>query len=299
MEKIKNANIVVTDSLMETVYGADAIDGASVSVLKDPEIFALNVLATPEKVFSLLAPLSPKPLFICGSSNFHHVDAYNIAQFSRMLASPMQLILIDRHMDCQRYRDSENVLHCGNWVSYCYRKGYINRIVMAGCDDYSKVSTFDHQIKQDGNLLHAPDLNSIDIRSFLDAKAPTYTSVDTDVLDVLSDWGVGRHSMESVMASPLWEQLQGYKVVGGFINGHVTDDRRLKDMLVCAIINIKASSVNMSFREICEDTYYTMKDKLKASLSGSPLKPEAQLQIILRFYERITGVIAAEQRIPD
>src|SRR6185503_3265276 len=140
------------------------------------------------------------------------LDAVNLSLWSKSLGKKLQLVLVDRHMDCQRFRENSGILHCGNWVSFCYRSGIISKAVMIGCNDYSKLKAFDSSLRDEGRFLYLPAFDSCDVGSFLDPEEPVYVSVDTDVLDVPSDWGVGKHSLKTVLASPLWEQLRSLSV---------------------------------------------------------------------------------------
>lgn len=294
MARISDANIVLTDTLMVSVY-ANVIDKRSVTLLKHGDIPSLNIMASLERLFALLAPLQAKPFMICGSSNFHHLDAVNLTLHREQAGKPLQLILVDRHMDCQRFKEGSKTLHCGNWVSYAYRKGLIDRVVMVGCDDFSRLSSFDNLLREDGRWLYLPDFQSVQLKPFLDPALPVYISVDTDVLDVPSDWGRGRHSLRTVLESPLWEQLSEFQVTGAFLNGHVTDSRRLADAFAFSLRSEPGGLTGLGPRELLIDAAITFKDKLVASLAGSPLPPDQQLDIMAAFHARIQGVMASSQ----
>lgn len=293
MAKISDANIVLTDQIMRKVYSGDAIEAESVILLGDEGIASLNIMASVHRLFSVLSPLAAKAFMICGSSNFHHLDAFNLTLHRNRIGTPLQLVLVDRHMDCQAYREGSTMLHCGNWVSYAYRKGLIDRVAMVGCDDFSRLSSFDNGIRLDGRMLYQPDFRSVDLRGFLDPSLPAYVSVDTDVLDVPSDWGRGRHSLESVMASPMWDQLAEFPLAGAFLNGHVSDGRRLADAFAFSIRSEPGGLAGLGPKELLIDAAITLKDKLVASLSGAPLSPARQFSIMSAFHGRIKEVMEA------
>lgn len=293
MARISDANIVLTDKLMESVYAGEVVDSRSVVLLKHEGIATLNIMAPLDRLFSLLAPLKAKPFMICGSSNFHHLDACNLTLHREAAGMPMQLILVDRHMDCQKFREESRTLHCGNWVSYAYRKGLIDRVAMVGCDDFSRLSSFDNLMREEGKWLYQPDFRSVNLVPFLDPARPVYISIDTDVLDVPSDWGRGRHSLDTVLQSSLWDQLADFRVTGAFLNGHVTDGRRLADAFAFSLRSEPGGLTGLGPRELLIDAAITFKDKLVASLAGAPLPPREQLSIMAAFHARVLGAMSA------
>lgn len=289
--RFSDANIVCTDRLMEKAYAGDAIDAATVTVLPHAGLDTLNFMAPIDLIFSRLSSLKARPFMICGSSNFHHLDAVNLTLHRAKAGRPLQLLLLDRHMDCQRFGSGSTSLHCGNWVSYAYREGLIDRVAMAGCNDYSRQSSFDRLPRDEGRFLYLPDFRAARLSGFLDPDLPLYLSVDTDVLDVPSDWGRGRHSLDMVMGSPLWDEIRNFKVVGAFLNGHVTDGRRLGDALMAPLRSEFSGLKGLGPADLAMDMAITFKDKLVASLAAKPLTPESQVAIMAAFHARIRGVM--------
>ena len=236
--------------------------------------------------------MEAKPFMICGSSNFHHLDAFNLTLQREKVGEPLQLVLVDRHMDCQRFRQGATQIDCGNWVSYAYRKGLIDRVAMVGCDDFPRLSSFDPLPREEGHFLYQPDFRSVRLEGFLDPGKPVYISVDSDVLDVPSDWGRGRHSLETVLASPLWDQLAEFPVVAAFLNGHVSDGRRLADAFAFSLRSEPGGLSGLGPVELAIDAAITFKDKLVATLAGKPLPPQRQFTIMAAFHDRIRQVMA-------
>jgi hypothetical protein len=179
-------------------------------------------------------------------------------------------------------------LHCGNWISYCYRHSWLSRIVMIGCDDFRNSSTFDRKITEDQNLLFFPQFDQVRLCPFLDPSASTYVSIDTDVLNVPSDWGIGRHPIESVLSSTLWSQLKNMLVVGAFLHGHVTDRRGFVDVLKRSLEDgfIKKLSLRTSFL----DTWYCFYHKLRASFHRRSVKLHQEAEIISSLYQKIAEI---------
>ena len=166
--RIADANIVVTDEAVAEAYDESRVDFASSRIFRSAAAPRLNIGCAWEAVSEALRPLEERFGFICGSSNFHHLDVFNLDRLRRKLGEPVQLILVDQHMDCVRFSEEDGFLHCGNWVAFAYRRGLIAKAAMVGCRDYRKLRTFEDSLEKDGNLAYCPDPRDPLPRNFLD-----------------------------------------------------------------------------------------------------------------------------------
>ncbi|MCK4365203.1 MAG: arginase family protein [Thermoplasmatales archaeon] len=290
--ELSDANIVITDKAMRDTYNSKLLELSKSEIINPENTRHLNLYSNTDDVLKLKDKLKDHFFFIAGSSNFHHIDIANISRIYSKINQKLQLILIDQHMDCDVFLEDIKSLNCGNWVSYASRVGLVDRVVMIGNNDYRKNPRFDHDIEQKNKLLYHPNIeNPFDIR-FLKPDAPTYISIDTDILNVPSDWQKGIHDLESILNSPFWKQLSDFKLVGTCILGHVTDNRRTLDLI--KKLSNKGSPTPKRYKFSQGDYSVTFKhlffQKVKASLTSIPLPLEKQLEIILAFYEKIQSI---------
>jgi hypothetical protein len=283
---VRESVFLVTDRAVSDVYRGIALDPGTTSFYDAPGIPSLNLGGTPESLFRIFQDLETRFYSFCGSSNFHHIDTVNLSRLRSALGLPLQLILVDQHMDCCLYEEDRRFLHCGNWVSYAYRKGLISKAVMIGCRDYRKLSNFDSSLEKDGNLVYIREPSEADLNGWLDPGQPCYLSIDTDVLSVPSDWGMGLHTLEALLSSPFWGFLEKADWVGAFLHGHVTDDRRFLDMALASFRGPQVKAAGNPFRDLGVNLMHAVWPKLRASLFLPTLTMEEQLGIMLALYAR-------------
>jgi hypothetical protein len=283
---IRDAVFLVTDRAVSNAYRSLALDAQTTSWLDSPDIFSLNLGGTPERLFQTFP--TPRGEFYCigGSSNFHHLDLINLKRLRVKHNSPLQLILVDQHMDCVRYEEKRKWLHCGNWISYAFQKGMISKVAMVGCRDYRSLTSFDARLEQAGALRYFPNPMEVDFEGFFEPRLPTYLSIDTDVLSKPSDYGLGLHTLDIVLASPFWDFLGGSNWVGAFLHGHVTDNRRFLDVFRTSIFSPAARAAGNPFRDFKVNFVHCVWPKLLASLFLKELAMEEQLEIMLALYSR-------------
>jgi len=283
--RISDAIIALTDRAMDGCYGELATFAADVDLLPREALEAQNLMCGEKETLRLVALLGDRFFLIAGSSNFHHLEVARLARLAERTAGPVHLLLIDRHMDAQEYRERDSVLTCGNWVPYAVRRGLVRSVTLCGCDDETRDPAFDREILDDGRIAHHPDLSApLDARLF--EGCATYVSVDTDILAVPSDWGRGEVALSDLLAAPLWAQLANTTLCGAGIMGHVTDGRYAADMLATAWRRRGLVGSFSSFSELWADFAYGLLPKLRAGFAR-PLPLERQFEIVRSIYEKI------------
>ncbi len=284
--RIRDATVVLTDQAMRSVYCGQAIDGPTVDIVDESGVEALNMAAEPAEVLRLFRGLTRRFFLVCGSSNFHHLDIGFLTMLREELGGPVQLVLFDRHMDCQRFVEGTCLLHCGNWVSFACRQGLVSRAVLVGCRDYRWFPGYDRELFRTGQVVYHPHLGSPLPEGLLDPDAPVHVSVDTDILSVPSDWGVGDHSLKALVESPVWKQLSALHLVGASVQGHVTDRRLLRDLLRAAKRGSRVASAAPWYEQVC-DAAYVVAAKTWASVSTRPLPLCEQQRIVGTVVEKL------------
>lgn len=283
--------IVITDNAMRNAYIPPYIDKETVKVIDEDAIRKFNFFTSSDKILKYRDAVKDFPILIGGSSNFHHfVIAHIVGKYSHF-GVPIQIVLIDRHMDCQRYSDQTKMVHCGNWVSYCYRKKLISRIIMLGCGNEMNQSSFDHDIGKTGSFSYKPDITSNSFLETLDPDIPVYLSLDTDILNLSNDWGKGKVRLEDLLKIPLWSGLRSKHIAGASIIGHVTDNRRILDSFMKVIENPLRFAKKVSFNELINDIKTTVFPKLWASMTTKPMPFEDQFKVIRTLFNRIYPLV--------
>ena len=278
--RVCDATIAITDHAMRRVYRGELLDTASTDVLDDERVRRLNMVASVRDVLDVFRGLPRRFFLLCGSSNFHHLDIGFLTNLREAGVGPVQLVLLDRHMDAQRYREATGMLHCGNWVSYACRTGLVSHGVLVGCRDYRRFRDYDLELFRQGRLRYHPDLSLELPADAIDTNCPTYVSIDTDILSVRSDWGRGQHTLGAVCGAALWRQLGALPIAGASLQGHVTDARMALDCLLCSL-HCGGLVGKLPLQDQVHGFVYTFTAKLLGSLCGSPLSLERQAQIML------------------
>jgi len=286
---LSDLNLLLTDKIMIDIYNSSIINLSNCDIIDYNDIFSFNLHTNPKKILNLSSKLKDHFYLIAGSSNFHHLDISNLIRLKNKLKKKMQLILFDSHMDALRYIPESNFIHCGNWVSYLYNDKIINKVVTIGTGDWRKNKGFDYSLINNNDLLYHPDCNKPLKIEFLDPNIPTYISIDTDILDCPSDWGIGRCKFDEVLTSPIWDQLSNFNIVGATIMGHVTDNRKTLD-LVKSFIQTPSKSNKYYRKEISAFFKNSIKLKLFASLTAWSLSIDKQFEIISKFYQRVQSI---------
>ena len=280
--KIKNTLLLITDKAMRKVYNEPCIDSKSVKIIDCESIRRLNFLSKENQILDICD--SVYPFLIFGSSNFHHLVALHIKNLYKKIGCPLQLILIDRHMDAQSYNPDTKELHCGNWVSYCFHKGWLRNIIIIGSNNDYKMSSFDHSLIKKNVLTYCQNINSKKIETLIHKDVPTYVSIDTDVLNLPNDWGKGRVSLEELLNASFWNAVNRDNCYGASILGHVTDNRRIVDFLKVSFKSSNKILSKLSIFEIINGFFYTFFTKLWASITTKPLPMAEQLTIMQKIY---------------
>jgi hypothetical protein len=283
--KIHDALILATDRAVSAAYGGGVLDRDTATLFATPDLPTLNMGGISEAPFRVLKGMEDRFYCFAGSSNFHHLDAVNIQRLSARFGSPLQVVLIDQHMDCVRFDENDDLLHCGNWVSYCFRKGWLSKIAMIGCRDQRSQSNFDGRLEKEGALAFFPDPARTPLGGFLNPGRPVYLSVDTDVLSVPGDWSPGLHSLDSILKSPVWDFLAKAEWVGAFLHGHVTDNRRFLDILRSMSSGHIPNTWKNLLKDLGVNLAHAFWPKLRASFFPA-LPMDEQLKIMLAIYAR-------------
>jgi len=284
---ISDANILITDENMKSVY--DKSNLSNVHILSPKSVYNTNMFCTSDEINVIESKLKNHFYLIAGSSNFHHLDIANISRIFSVTKKKIQLILFDQHLDCQQFDDRSNLVHCGNWVSYLYRKGIIGKVFIVGATS-KKDKYFDKQLGDSSDFSICQDINSSIQPGFFDDEIPTYISIDTDILSQQNDWPKGALSLNDVLGSPIWNQISNYNIVGSCILGHVTDNRRAMDFLKVLFKKRAYVKNTFSLSEIWDNTLKVLLIKIQASLSGKPLSLPKQLNIIKSFYNKVQSI---------
>jgi len=288
--KLSDANIVITDKVMLDIYKSELIDSSTCNIISSDSIFKLNLYSNAKEILDFSKKLADYFFLIGGSSNFHHVDIANINRIQLKIKKKIQLILFDHHMDCGIYKPETNLLHCGNWISYAYQTNLVNRVVMIGTKDFRKETGFDYNLEKKKDLLYHPFLDKYFSNKFLNPNSPTYISIDTDILKDSSDWERGSYSLQTVLKSPIWEQLSNFNLVGACIIGHVTDNRKFFDLIKTSFQNIDKYQTKYDLNELWQYLIYTIFPKIWSSMFIRPLPTSEQFKIILSFYKKIQSI---------
>ncbi|MCP3922174.1 MAG: hypothetical protein GY714_06265 [Desulfobacterales bacterium] len=290
MNIISDATILMTDQMMQKYYTKEA-SHESCHLFELDGMESLNLLCHWQKVEELVDSLKSHFFLIAGSSNFHHLEIAKLYKLTKELQKPVQLILFDHHMDAQEYRENDGILTCGNWVSFAVQNGLIDSVIMCGCDDETRIPLFDQKLQHSGKMQFHSDISRPLPNGILSKEKPTYISVDTDILNIPSDWGKGSVNIEDFLASPVWEQLKDVDVIGAGLMGHVTDNRRIKDMLKTTANRKEVlKSSFFSVKELYADIVYGIFPKLWASLTSRPLSPDFQYRIMLSIYKKLAAL---------
>lgn len=280
--KIKNTLLLITDNIMRKVYNESCFDRKTVEIIDSESIRCLNFISEEKNIFEISN--CTLPFFISGSSNFHHLVSLHINNMFKKIGCPLQLILIDRHMDAEKYNPDTKELHCGNWVSYCFYKGWLRNIIILGSNNDYKMSSFDHSLIKKNVLTYCQNINSKKIETLIHMDVPTYVSIDTDVLNLPNDWGKGRVSLEDLLNASFWNVVNRDNCYGASILGHVTDNRRIVDFLKVSFKSSGKILSKLSIFEIINGFFYTFFTKLWASITTKPLPITEQLSIIQKIY---------------
>lgn len=288
---IKDSAILITDEVMRDVYVAPCIDEKSVRLIDFKTIRECNLYCPVTAVLKVSRLFDGFPILIGGSSNYHHFVIAHIKSLISQTHTPLQLVLIDRHMDCQKYNETSGTIHCGNWVSYCHRNKLVSHVYMIGCQSEIRQSSFDHTVSNSGTMYHVSEVMNIPGDAIFEPNYPMYIAIDTDILDQPNDWGKGNVPVIEFLNMPLWEMLTNKKIIGGSIFGHVTDNRKCLDLLKKVFENPVTLFKNIPADELVNDILTTVLPKAYASLSSKPLPLDIQLQIIKLIYFKLQAVI--------
>ena len=288
--KLFDLNVVITDKAMLDVYNSDLLDSSNSKIVSYNQIEKLNLYSNPKDVIELSKKLGNYFFFVAGSSNFHHIDIANILRIKSQIKKKLQLVLFDHHMDCSDFVIEKDILNCGNWISYAYKKNLISRVVMIGTKDFRKTDRFDFSLEKNGDLSYHPNINNCIDSKFLNPDSPTYISIDTDILSEPSDWERGPYSLNTLLNSPIWEQLSNYNLVGASILGHVTDNRKIIDLFKTNYQNKDMTKTKNPLSNQWEYLIYTIFPKLWSSLTIRPLPLDKQLAIIVALYQKIQSI---------
>lgn len=283
-------NLALTDKVMEQVYFNSKVQLDHCTTIPNILLKDINLSCLPIYMENLFSHLEDHFFFIAGSSNFHHLDVLPLKMKSQKISTSLQLVLFDRHMDNQIFSKDWNELHCGNWISYAYQFGFIKKILIVGSDDYRSLQGFYGEIEAAGDLCYLPKTSQEMPSGFFDPSVPVYISIDTDILSVPSDWGKGRHSLESALNSPVWENLKNYTIAGATILGHVSDRRGFRDLYSHYIKQNLTSVKKFSLKELYEYFVHGIWHKIQTSLFYSPLPLDKQIEIIFSFYDKINAL---------
>ena len=310
-EKLAKANLIITDRAMARAYGPDVLDAESCHVIDRESIRELNLFCSPEALFQALEPLPWKFFCICGSSNFHHLDIFNLRRLHARTGRGLQLLVLDQHMDFGRFDPAGNVLHCGNWITYGFEKNFLSRALIIGCRNALESGIVDDRLHAGGKVAFRQNPAAASLFPFLSPDEPIYLSIDTDVLSVPSDWDRGLYDLKTVLAAPFWDELKSCRLAGAFIHGHVSDGRGAWDLLRKAVFDRNSKpamragpsassrsqsrpSAWMRFTEALSEGKkwwgYGVWPKLKTSWTMNKPSLREQLEVILSFYSAVNRI---------
>jgi len=254
-----------------------------------------NLATTLEKVQELENDCRNNFYLMAGSSNFHHLE---IPKMSKILKKhsrdSLQLILLDGHMDSERYDHHTDLMNCGSWISYGLRAGIISKVLMIGCKDSSKDFYFDTELLKSERMCYFKNPQDAELKNFLSPDQPVYLSIDTDILDVATDWDVGHVSMKQLLESGFWQELKSYNLIGAGIMGHLSDRRGVGDYLYKAfhmtfIEKIQFHDKNLSQLDNIKMFFAVLWEKVESHF-GKKLNWKEALQLYHALYIKIESV---------
>lgn len=160
------------------------------------------------------------PIHWIDSGDYHYLTLF----FLQMLDEPFELLLADKHPDCQNGAFDEGTLSCGNWVQEARR----SLPMMQGdlwVDGQGKITESTRRGSRDGGEL------------------PLYISIDLDILDrryFRTDWDQGLLSpsgLESILGQFSGRRILGVDICGGLTvakgatGSDLTLNRSFREML--------------------------------------------------------------------